>query len=184
MDLSEYITVNEYKQLLYIFIILFFISNITNGFVTLLLSVCILVYNIWPRITPNRVSISTLCLYSIISLFLAFIISWSMLAGSGGRQGYKIKTKLLATKRPAYFGYFVILCLFLILIMEDNIRDELIYRDERKEQILILFFILSGFSLITRINLLVNTYDCDNIKEKDLVQSFDCEEIKINKITE
>tara|TARA_Y100001980_G_C14473884_1_gene253562 strand:- start:140 stop:703 length:564 start_codon:yes stop_codon:yes gene_type:complete len=184
---GDYLDNIDYTRILYIFCILFFISNITNGFVTVLLCVS-LVLIILATVFKREDPYLPLIAYSnIVSLFFAHILSWIMLAANKGPQGYTIKTKLLAMKRPAFFGYFIMLFILCISPMiDDNYLQIFFSENKKKQNITVLIFIasLSLLCFIKRINLLVNTYECDEIKENDLVQSFQCEKIKINNINE
>ena len=115
--------------------------------------------------------------YSFFYLFLVFfglIVSWIKIT-KRGIQGYHIRPKVLALKRPVYFIYFSFIFLITIIsyfvkILPDNFK-----------LIFILSIIISLLLIIRDFNLLVDSW---NIKENDIIQSFDCEEIEINKIDE
>lgn len=117
------------------------------------------------------------CFFYLCLVFFGLIMSWLKLTRKG-IQNYKISSKALASKRPVYFIYFVFIFLSLLAIF---IRSE-----SKKEfikpfgwSLLIVLFLFSN-----SLNLLVDSWSCHKIKESDIVQSFDCEEIKINKIDE
>ena len=119
----------------------------------------------------------TYCFFYLCLVFFGLIMSWLKLKRKG-IQNYKISAKALAIKRPVYFIYFVFIFLSLLAIF---------IRTESKKQfikpfgwsVLIVLFLFSN-----SLNLLVDSWSCDKIKESDIVQSFDCEEIQINKIDE
>lgn len=119
--------------------------------------------------------------YVLFYLFLVFfglVMSWFNLL-KGGIQGYKINSKTLALKRPVYFIYFS----FIFLIITCFITYDIIEIKDIQNQIIYSLFI-SFFFFFNYLNLLVESGPCNKINEKDIVQSFDCEEIKINKIDE
>lgn len=117
-------------------------------------------------------------LFYLFLVFFGLVMSWFNLL-KGGIQGYKINSKTLALKRPVYFIYFS----FIFLIITFFITKYNIAKDIILKQIIYSLFI-SFFFFFNYLNLLVESGPCNKINEKDIVQSFDCEEIKINKIDE
>lgn len=139
--------------------------------------------NIFTFIVGGEDILTTIIRYVLFYLFLvlfSLIMSWFNLL-KDGIQGYKINSITLALKRPVYFIYFSFI--FLILITYIFIANVVSLDKEIVKQI-IYSLLISFFFFFNYLNLLVESGPCNKINEKDIVQSFDCEEIKINKIDE
>ena len=121
--------------------------------------------------------------YLLFYLFLVFwglIISWSALTQPGNKN-YRITSKTLASKRPVYFIFFSFIILILIVYL--YIFREQITKNNHIYKIIAYSFVFSLSILIkSKLNLLFDANSCREIKEQNIVQSFDCEELKINKI--
>lgn len=120
--------------------------------------------------------------YLLFYLFLVFwglIISWSALTQPGNKK-YRITSKTLALKRPVYFIYFSFIFLILIVYLY-NFRVSLI-ENKYIVKIIAYSFLFSLVLIKSNFNLLFDANSCREIKEQNIVQSFDCEEININKI--
>ena len=116
----------------------------------------------------------------VLLVFWGLIISWSALTQPGNKK-YEITSKTLASKRPVYFIYFSFIILILIVYLI-NFRAE-ITKTKYMYKIIAYSFVFSLSLLIkSKLNLLFDANSCREIKEQNIVQSFDCEELKINKI--